>query len=359
MAWQMSRGLRLRMVLVAVLLPLIFVAGLVLALNIAWIVLSSSMSGLPSNETLLSQLLVVGGIVALGILLQYLFGKGFVLGAVDAERTDRESHPELHGRVKRLAQQADMSVPAVALSPSGAPNAFTVGRRPFGATVVVTEGLLETLDDDELDAILAHELAHIKNHDVSVMTLASIVPRVTYGFAVLGYYVLVVVTRILESRSAHRSEITKVGSSVRLGLWLSIPVTMTLSGLFWAGSIILITLFSRHREYAADRGAAKITGDPLALVSALRKIDTELSNLPDQDLRGLRTGYEVLSVSPLQSHQFHDEADVVVPDEALPHTHPAVGDRVSKLQDIAKRDKAGRRGKSSARVKPGDAPRER
>jgi heat shock protein HtpX len=212
-----------------------------------------------------------------------------------------EEYPELHAAVSRLSQQADLPVPTVAVSDTPVPNAFATGGSQATATVCVTAGLLETLDTDELEGVLAHELAHIKNRDVMVMTLASF-------FSTLALLV------------------------VRWG-WLfggggdeeSPPVIVAIIASFvvWILSFVLIRTLSRYREFAADRGGAMITGRPSALASALTKISGEMDRVPDQDLRE-NTEMNAFFIHPLRSGVIG----------RLFSTHPSTDDRIARLQAL-------------------------
>jgi heat shock protein HtpX len=249
------------------------------------------------NAGLLTIILVMG----LFMLGQLFFSDRLALYSMGASAVSEEEYPELHAAVSRLSQQADLPVPTVAVSDTPVPNAFATGRSQATATVCVTAGLLETLDTDELEGVLAHELAHIKNRDVMVMTLASF-------FSTLALLV------------------------VRWG-WLfggggdeeSPPVIVAIIASFvvWILSFVLIRTLSRYREFAADRGGAMITGRPSALASALTKISGEMDRVPDQDLRE-NTEMNAFFIHPLRSGVIG----------RLFSTHPSTDDRIARLQAL-------------------------
>ncbi|WP_135664463.1 M48 family metalloprotease [Halorhabdus rudnickae] len=214
---------------------------------------------------------------------------------------DREDHPALFDTVDRLAQQADMPRPPVAVIPSDEPNALSAGTGDR-TVICVTLGLLKTLDDDELEAVLAHELAHCKNGDSTVLTVAGFPTTVALltlsgslermnGFAlILGYIGLVIVLAIV---------------SLAL-LVVSLPGTLVLA---------------RYREYAADRGAVAITGKPVALAEALATLHRR-EQRPDEDLRSI-AGLNAFCIVPSGTGLL-----------ALPWTHPPVAKRIRQLREL-------------------------
>jgi len=249
------------------------------------------------NAGLLTIILVMG----LFMLGQLFFSDRLALYSMGARAVSEEEYPELHAAVSRLSQQADLPVPTVAVSDTRVPNAFATGRSQATATVCVTSGLLKTLDADELEGVIAHELAHIKNRDVMVMTLASF-------FSTLALLV------------------------VRWG-WLfgsggdeeSPPVFVAIIASFvvWILSFVLIRTLSRYREFAADRGGAMITGRPSALASALAKISGKMERVPDRDLRE-NTEMNAFFIHPLKSGTI----------SRLFSTHPSTDDRIARLRAL-------------------------
>ena len=337
MEWELDRGLKLRMgvaLALVVALPIAFVYAFVFAANTIGVELLQWATERPWNGEFYANPLVVVGAVAVGFAAQFAFGTAVALRAVDARRVDSESHPDLVGRVERLAQVADAPAPDVAVSRSDVPNGFAVGARPSQATIVVTRGLLDTLDDDELDAVLAHELAHVKNRDVAVMSLSYFLPSLTYLVAMAAYAVLKGMFYVVGGLEDVDGDGAKGVLVAIVVLTVSAIVTLAISVAFWLASYLLFRVLSQYREYAADRGAAAITGDPTALASALRTVDDEMSEAPDSDLREIDGGLEALYVAPVDTYQFGEDRDLLSSD-LFPSTHPDTTDRIERLQAMA------------------------
>lgn len=282
-------------------------------------------------DPILLTVVVLGG---LGV--QYWLGPRTVLGSVGGRDVDASEYPDLHAAVTRLSSQIDMAKPGVAVIRSDVPNAFAVAGRGTGR-VVVTSELLATLEDDELEAVLAHELAHLKNRDAKLMTVAWLLPTITYYLAVAAFYVLYGLVRVLGAGSGGSSS----GDSDGRGLVVAIVVivvcavvTLTVSAMFWAASVLFYRVLSRQREYAADRAAATITGSPAALAGALETIDDAMPDVPDRDLRALDGGTEALYLAPLESRAFGGK-DLVSTD-IFPDTHPPTEDRIERLRELAR-----------------------
>jgi heat shock protein HtpX len=201
--------------------------------------------------------------------------------------------------------------------------------------VAVTTGLLDTLDEDERDAVLAHELAHVKNRDVSVMTLAYFLPSLTYVVATGAYFVLAGTFRFLGGLyHVDDGDDAKGVVVVVAVLVVSAVCTLLVSAVFWVLSYLLFRILSRYREYAADRGATAITGDPAALASALGTLDDGMSDVPDRDLRAADGGVEALYVAPIDTYQFGDDRELLSSD-VFPDTHPPVEERIDRLNEYA------------------------
>ena len=247
MDWQPDWGLRARMVVVMVLL-----FGL-------YVVFAGVLTLYAGGGILLFALLMGSFSLA-----QYYFSDTLALKSMGAKTVTAEEYPELHAAVSRLSQQADLPKPRVAVVDADVPNAFAAGRNQRNASVAVTTGLMRALDRDELDGVIAHELAHIKNRDVMVMTLASVLATIAFMMVRWG--------ALFGGRGRGRG-----GGGIVVAFGVSILV--------WILSYILMRALSRYREYAADRGAAVITGNPAALASALAKISGEVERIPDRDMR--------------------------------------------------------------------------
>jgi heat shock protein HtpX len=242
-------GLQVRMTFVFFLLGVLYVA-LVVAL------LSSGVNG------------VTVAFIAGGLALFQLFGSDkLALRAMGAREVTPQQAPELHAMIERLCVQADLPKPKVAVADTRMPNAFALGRSPKSATVCATTGIMELLSPAELEGVMAHELTHVANRDVLVMTLAGF-------FATIAAYI--VQFGFLFGGGGGYGDDDDNPSFLVLFL-VSIAVYVI--------SFFLMQALSRYREFAADRGSALITGRPSALASALMKISSGMQRIPQQDLR--------------------------------------------------------------------------
>ncbi len=242
-------GLQVRMALVFFLLGVLYVA-LVVAL------LSSGVNG------------VTVAFIAGGLALFQLFGSDkLALRAMGAREVTPQEAPELHAMIERLCLQADLPKPKVAVADTRMPNAFALGRSPKSATVCATTGIMELLSPAELEGVMAHELTHVANRDVLVMTLAGF-------FATIAAYI--VQFGFLFGGGGGYGDDDDNPSFIVLFL-VSLAVYII--------SFFLMQALSRYREFAADRGSALITGRPSALASALMKISSGMQRIPQQDLR--------------------------------------------------------------------------
>jgi heat shock protein HtpX len=211
--------------------------------------------------------------------------------------------------VERLCAMSDLPKPRVAVIPTEVPNAFATGRSPKHAAVAVTEGLWRRLEPQEIEGVLAHELSHIANRDVLVMTLASF-------FAMLA---------ALLTRFGLYGGMFGGGDRNRDGgapVWLIIFVVSMLT---YVISFVLIRMISRYREYAADRGAALITGAPEQLMSALQKIASDMLRIPQRDLRQVES-MNAFFIIPTNVKSAVGE---------LFATHPPLEKRLARLGQIA------------------------
>jgi len=231
--------------------------------------------------------------IALGAALAHLHGsESLVLRSARARRRAVIEH-RLQRHLERLATLADLPVPRLAVVDTKTPNAFTVGITPARTVVAVTEGLSRALNDRELEAVLAHELTHIANRDASVLTVVSF-PR-TLGQTLIGDDSLAVVVLFL--------------------VWpLGLPL--------WAVGTLLTLTVSRYREYAADRGAALLTGAPEHLMSALQKLSDQ--HIPSGDLR-LQGAAEAFCIVPVRTPRFELLMD-----------HPPLEKRLAALEELAR-----------------------
>ena len=338
--WTVDRGLQVRMIAgltLLVVFPIAFVVLLEWALTTVVPAVTRTLTGTdPQMGTFVDWRVLVVAVVG-GLAVQYRFGDRFALRSLRALPTTENSHPDLHAIVGRLAAQAGVPKPDIAIvDAERAPNAFATGRSPKTATIVVTSGLVEQLDEDELEAVLAHELAHVVNRDATVMTVAYLLPTITYLVVTSAYTILrTVFGSFRYMRTSHNND-GRALFVVIVVLVTTTIVTIAVATLFWVASFLLYRLLSQYREYAADRGAAQLTGDPLALAGALETIDGELASAPDRDLRTLDGGVEALYVAPIDFAQFTDEGDDgLLSKDVFPETHPDTDARIERLQEMA------------------------
>jgi heat shock protein HtpX len=241
---------------------------------------------------------------------QYFTSDKLALKASGAKIVERDEAPELHDMIERLCALADLPKPRVAIIDTDVPNAFATGRSPKHAAVAVTRGLWQRLEPKEVEGVLAHELSHVANRDVLIMTLASF-------FAMLAG----VLTRVGLYGGMFGGGRGRDNNQVPV--WL---IVLVVSVVTYFLSQILILAISRYREFAADRGSALITGAPENLMSALQKISSEMFRIPQRDLR------EVESMNAF----FIIPASVKGSFKGLFLTHPPLEKRLAALAEIAR-----------------------
>jgi len=249
---------------------------------------------------------IVAIVVVMGLFMgaQFFFSDKLALYSMGAREVDPDEYPELHRKVERLAQQADLPKPKIAVADSRTPNAFATGRSQDNAAVAVTTGIMNLLDDEELEGVLAHELAHIKNRDVMVMTIASFLSTIAFLVVRWGW---------LFTGGRDR------GGQQQVPVFVAILLSLVV----WVISFLLIRALSRYREFAADRGGASITGRPAALATALMKIDSGMEKVPSEDLRG-QSEMNALFIIPIRSGFIG----------RLFSTHPSTEKRIDRLRDL-------------------------
>jgi heat shock protein HtpX len=205
-------------------------------------------------------------VIAVGLSAAQLFTSDkLALHAMGGRVVTPQEAPELHAMIERLCIQADLPKPKVAVAQTDMPNAFALGRSQKAATVCATTGIMNLLTPAELEGVMAHELTHVKNRDVMIMTIASFFASVASMILQFGFF------------------FGGGGDSDDDGP--GIFAVIAVSALVYAISFFLMMALSRYREFSADRGAALITGRPSALASALQKIASGMGRLPQKDLR--------------------------------------------------------------------------
>lgn len=238
-----------------------------------------------------------------GLVFQYFASDKLVLASAGARVVTAEQAPELYGIVQRLAQQVDLPMPRVAIVDSRMPNAFATGRSPKHAVIAVTSGLLNQLDAGQLTAVLGHEMTHIRNRDMIVMTMAG-------SFAAVAAWI------------------------TQWGLWFGIggdrrdnnngfAVIFIVSAVVALLSHMLVLALSRYREYAADRGSALLTGQPEQLQSALLQISGTMQRIPSQDLREAQPLSALYFAAPSKDSLMELFSD-----------HPSTEHRIARLQRL-------------------------
>jgi heat shock protein HtpX len=209
---------------------------------------------------------------------QYYTSDKLALAASGAKIVSADEAPDLHAMVERLCAMADLPKPRIAVVNSDVPNAFATGRNPKHAAVAVTSGLWHRLEPQELESVLAHELSHIANRDVLVMTIASFFAMLAAMLTRFGLY-----AGMFGGFGGGGNRNSNNNNQVPV--WL---IVFVVSIVVYAISFVLIRTISRYREYAADRGSALITGTPENLMSALQKISSGITQIPQQDLRAVQ-----------------------------------------------------------------------
>jgi heat shock protein HtpX len=249
----------------------------------------------------------VAVIAAVLFVIQYFTSDKIALYSMGAREVTPQEAPRLHGAVDRLCIQANLPKPRVAIAETAMPNAFAIGRSPKTATVCATTGILDLLDDSELEGVLAHELTHVQNRDVLVMTIASFFASIASFIVQIGFWF----------GGGFGGDDDDSGPS-----WL---VVVLVSALVYVISFVLLQALSRYREFAADRGSAIITGRPSALISALMKISGGMERIPQQDLRAASGELAAFYIFPPKAKQTV---------ASLFATHPPLEARIDALQRL-------------------------
>jgi len=293
-AYGRDAGLSLRMLLTTSMLGLLYV---LFAVALFYVL----------NAGIVLMVVIVGGLA----FVQYFTSDKLALRAAGAKVVERDEAPELHDMIERLCAMADLRKPRVAVIESDVPNAFATGRNQKHAAVAVTTGLWNRLEPKEVEGVLAHELSHIANRDVLVMTVASFFAMVAALLTRVGLY-----GGMFGGMGGNRDNNNSVP------VWL---IVLVVSVVTYFLSQILILAISRYREFAADRGSALITGAPEHLMSALQKIASDMVRIPQRDLREVE-GMNAFFIIPTNVKSSIGE---------LFATHPPLEKRLARLAEIA------------------------
>lgn len=283
--WPMDLGLQIRMI------------GTMFLLALVYFIFIAVLASIGVDSLIL--VVIIAGV----LLLQYFFSDKLVLLSMGAEVVTEQQEPQLYEMVTRLCAIAGIPRPKLAVVHKSVPNAFATGRNAKHSVVAVTDGLRSMLTQDELEAVLAHELSHVKNRDSMIITLASLISTVAF-FIFRNSFM-----------------IPRGGRGGKENLWFLVPIMVAV---VWVVSFLLIKALSRYREYAADRGSALITGKPSQLASALMKISGMIQRVPTRDLREVE-GMNAFFIIPALSGESIME---------LFGTHPTVEKRIAALEKI-------------------------
>ena len=286
MKWKSDRGLEARMLLTMILLAVLYLAFLAVLLS------------MNTSSTVI--ILFMGGFM----FLQYFYSDKMILMSMGAKIVSESEEPELHQIVSRLCAIAGLPMPRIAIVNTSMPNAFATGRNQKNAVVAVTTGIMQQLNRSELEAVLAHELTHVKNRDMMVITIATFLSSIAQ-----------ILVRFLPFFGGGGSRNRDSGGGFVVMFVVSLVV--------WIVSFILIRALSRYREFAADRGSAIITGQPSNLASALMKISG--AKVPTQDLRKVDGPVSALFIVPAIS------GSAIM---NLFSTHPTLEARIEALKNI-------------------------
>jgi heat shock protein HtpX len=273
----------------------LFLLGLIYAVLVAVLIASGAGA--------ITIAIIAGGL----FLVQYFTSDKIALLSMGAREVSPQDAPRLHGAIERLCIQANLPKPRVAIAQTAMPNAFAIGRSPKKATVCATTGILDLLNDSELEGVLAHELTHVQNRDVLVMTIASFFASIAAFIVQMGFWF----GGAIDNRDSNNGP--------------AFIVVILVSAVVYVVSWLLLQALSRYREFAADRGSAIITGRPSALISALLKIDGGMQRIPQQDLRAASGELAAFYIFPPKAKQTV---------ASLFSTHPPLSKRIEALERL-------------------------
>ena len=274
--------------------------GLLAFLGALFVVVGSMLGG---TSGAVIALLIAGGMN----FAMYFFSDKMALAASRAKPVEERDLPEVYGIVRRLAAMEQMPMPRIYLIDSPQPNAFATGRNPDHAAVAVTTGILQLMNEDELEGVLAHELAHVRNRDILISSIAA-----TMATA------LVFLTRIVFFTGGRRDRDNPLAGIVAILSIILAPLA----------AMLIRMAISRSREYQADRSGAEITHKPLALASALQKLEAGTSRIPMEVNPAVS---QLFIADPLKSFGGRRGGGIM----SMFQTHPPIPDRVARLREMA------------------------
>jgi heat shock protein HtpX len=286
LVWKADAGLNARMMLSFVILGVLYIVFLSILhyLGVGYIPLAIIASAM--------------------ILAQWYFSDKIVLWSSGAKTVSKEEYPRLHEIVERLSTNSGLPKPKVAMVNSPVPNAFATGKSPKSSLVAVTTGILDLLDNDELEAVIGHELSHVRSRDVLVLTLSSVFSTVAWYLVRFGLF------GGLQARNRNTA-----GTSA---------IVMLVAITTWVVSFLIIRAISRYREFSADRDGAIMTGKPDKLASALLKISGKIKVIPPKELENVQKLNAFFIIPALSGSSIAN----------LFSTHPPVEKRVQKLMEM-------------------------
>jgi len=284
--WKRDSGLTARMTLSFIILGILYVVFLSILhyLGVGYIPLA-----------------FIAGVM---IMAQWYFSDKIVLWTSGAKIVSKEEYPQLHNIVENLVNKNGIPKPKVAVVNSDVPNAFATGKSPRSSLIAVTTGILGLLDDEELEAVIGHELTHVRNRDVLVLTLASVFSTVAWYLAQFSFF------------GGYQSRNRDSGYATIIVILVAIVT--------WVVSFLIIRAISRYREYSADRGGAIMTGRPDKLADALMKISGKMNKIPANELQKVQKMNAFFIIPALSGSSIAN----------LFSTHPPVEKRVQKLKEM-------------------------
>jgi len=232
----------------------------------------------------------------------YFFSDKIALATYRAQPVSREELPRVYQIVERITQRVGLPMPKIYVIPSDSPNAFATGRNPQHASVAVTQGILNLLNDEELEGVLAHELGHVRNRDILISSIAATIAGAITMLASMGRWAMIF------GGMGGRDDRDRGGGLAALFMLIVAPIAATLIQL----------AVSRSREYEADHTGAGFTGNPYALASALKKLDAYSRRLP-------------MSATPSTAHLFIIQPLLGINFGSLFSTHPPIQKRIERL----------------------------